>query len=53
MQSAYLSVILHVKQKKITIYRSCNLGKIQDGDHCWLRHRPPAAPPPIKYTSSC
>ena len=25
----------------------------QDGDHCWLRHRPPAAPPPIKYTSSC
>ena len=29
------------------------LGKIQDGDHCWFRHRPPAAPPPIKYTSSC
>jgi len=29
------------------------LGKIQDGDHCWLRHRPPAAPPPIKNTLSC
>ena len=28
------------------------LGKIQDGgqdgNHCWWRHRPPAAPPPIK-----
>jgi len=38
------------KQKKI-------IGKIQDGgqegDHCWGLHRPPAAPPPIKYTSSC
>ena len=29
------------------------LGKIQDGDHFWRRHRPPAAPPPIKYSSSC
>ena len=29
------------------------LSKIQDGDHSWCRHRPPAAPPPIKYTSSC
>ena len=29
------------------------LGKIQVGDHCWWCHRPPAAPPPIKYTSSC
>ena len=29
------------------------LGKIQDGDHCWWCHRPPAVPPPIKYTSSC
>ena len=32
------------------------LGKIQDRgqecDHCWWRHRPPAAPSPIKYTSS-
>ena len=33
------------------------LGEIQDGgrddDHCWWRHGPPAAPPLIKYTSSC
>ena len=33
------------------------LGKIQDGgqdgNHCWWRHRPPVAPPPIKYTSAC
>ena len=32
-------------------------GKIQgggqNGDHCWWSHRPPAAPPPLKYTSSC
>ena len=31
-----------------------NLDKIQDGgqdgDHVWWRQRPPAAPPPIKYT---
>ena len=25
----------------------------QDGDHCWWRDRPPATPPPIKYTSFC
>ena len=29
------------------------LGKIEDSDHCWWRHLPSAAPPPIKYTSSC
>ena len=29
------------------------LGKIQGSDRFWWRHRPPAAPPPIKYTSSC
>ena len=29
------------------------LGKIQHSDHCWWRHRPPAAPPTIKYNSSC
>ena len=38
-------------------YYSCQAitvsGKIQDGDHCWWRHTPPAAPPLIKYTSSC
>ena len=32
-------------------------GKIQVeaqyGDHCWWRHRSTAAPPPLKYTSSC
>ena len=27
-------------------------GKIQYGDHCWWRHGPPAAPPPMKYTCS-
>ena len=25
----------------------------QDGDHCWSRHSPPAAPPFIKYSTSC
>ena len=32
------------------------LGEIQDGsqdgDHSWWHHRPPAEPPPVKYTSS-
>ena len=57
MQSAYLCVIFHVKHKKnlflavLTWFLS--FGKIQDGDHCWWRHRPPTSPPPIKYTSSC
>ena len=57
MQSAYLCVIFHVKHKKLLFLAVLTwfliLGKIQDGDHCWWRHRPPAAPPPIKYTSSC
>ena len=57
MQSAYLCVIFHVKHKKTPFLAVLTwfliLGKIQDGDHCWWRHRPPAAPPPIKYTSSC
>ena len=56
-QSTYLCVILHVKHKKLPILsvftRFQFLGKIQDGDHFWGRHRPPAAPPPIKYSSSC
>ena len=43
--------------KNITISRGLTwfliLGKIQDGDYCWWRHRPPAAPLPIKYISSC
>ena len=61
MQSAYLCVIFHVKHKKLPFLAVLTwfllLGKIQDGgqdgDHCWWRHRPPAAPPPLKYTSSC
>ena len=62
MQSAYLCVIFHPKHKKspflaVLITWFLILGKIQDGgqdgDHCWWRHRPPAAPLPIKYTSSC
>ena len=47
--------------QKITISRGFTwfliLGKIQDcgqdGDLCWWRYKFPAAPPPIKYTSSC
>ena len=56
MQSNYLCIILHVKRKKFTILTVFTwfliLDKIQDGHHVWWRHRPPAAPPPIKYTSS-
>ena len=58
MQSNYLCVIFHVKCKKLLILTVftlfLNLDKIQDGgqdgDHVWWRQRPPAAPPPIKYT---
>ena len=61
IQSAYLCVIFHVKHKKLLFLAVLTwfliFGKIedggQDGDHCLRRHRPPAAPPPIKYTSSC
>ena len=55
MQSAYLCVIIHVKQLPFlgVLTWFLILGKIQDGDHCWWRHRPPAALPFIKYTSSC
>ena len=56
-QSTYLCVILHVKHKKLAILSVFTtfqfLGKIQDADHFWGRHRPPSAPPPIKYSSSC
>ena len=56
MQSNYLCIVLHVKRKKFTILTVFTwfliLDKIQDGQHVWWRHRPPAAPPPIKYTSS-
>ena len=58
MQSNYLCVILQVKRKKVLIPNVCTwfliLYKIQDGsqddDHVSWRQRPPAAPPPIKYT---
>ena len=61
MESFYLCVILRFKHKKWPFIGVLTwfliLGKIQNGgqngDHCWCRHRPPAAPPPIKYTSSC
>ena len=61
VQSSYLCVLLHVKHKKLPFLAFLawflTLGKIQDdgqdGDHCLWRHRPPVAPPPIKYTSSC
>ena len=60
MKSVYVCVIL-LSSTKFTISRGFNLfpilGKIQDGgqdgDHCLWPHRPPAGPPPIKYTSSC
>ena len=44
--------------QKITNSRSFylifnRLGKIQDGNHVWWRHRAPAGPLSIKYTSSC
>ena len=52
MQRAYLNVILHVKHRKLSFIAILTwfliLGEIQDGDHCWWRHRPPAAAPPIK-----
>ena len=58
MQSAYLCVIFHVKLKTLRFLAVLawflTLGKIQDGgqdgDHCWWRHTPPAASPPVKYT---
>ena len=61
MQSNYSCVILNVKRKKLLILTVFTwflmLDKIQDGGqdggHVWWRHRPSAAPPPIKYTSSC
>ena len=54
MQSAYLCDIIHVKQLPFLAVSTwfLILGKIQDGsqdgDHCWWRHRSPAAPPPLK-----
>ena len=53
IQTVYLCVIFHVKHQKLSFIAVLTwfpiLGKIQDGgqngDHCWWRHRPPAAPP--------
>ena len=59
MQRAYLCVIIHVNQLPFLAVLTwfLILGKIQDGGqdghHYWWRHRPPAAPPFIRYTSSC
>ena len=57
MQSNYLCVVLLVKRKKLSVVTVFTwfsvLEKMQDGDHVWWRHRPPAVPPRIKYTSSC
>lgn len=56
-----LCVILHVKHKQLPIFSVLTwfiiLGEIQDGGldgkHVWWHYRPPAAPTPMKYTSSC
>ena len=53
IQSAYLYDIFHVKLQQLPFLAVLawllTLGKIQDEgqdrDHCWWRHRPPAAPP--------
>ena len=55
IQSDYVCVIFHVKHTKKKLFLAILtwfviLGKIQDSDHCWWRHRPRAAPSPIKYT---
>ena len=61
MQSAYLCVIFHIKHKNVPflavliwflIPAKIQDGR-QDGGHCWWRYRPPAAPPLLKYTTSC
>ena len=57
MKSNYLCVVLLVKRKKLSVVNVFTwfsvLEKMQDGDHVWWRHRPPAVPPRIEYTSSC
>ena len=52
----YVLFFMSSKKKSpflVVLPRFLNLGEIQDGDHCWWRRRPPAAPPLIKYTLSC
>ena len=57
MRRACLCVIFLLKHKKSPFLAVLAwfliLDKIQDGDHCWRRHRPLAASPPTKYTLSC
>ena len=56
MQSVYLCVIFHVKHRTLPFLEVLTWFPIlgdQDGVRCWWRHRPPAALPPIKHTSSC
>ena len=53
IQSTYL-IVKHKKLPFIPILTwFLVLGKIQDGNHCCWRHKPPAAPPSTKYTLSC
>ena len=57
VQSNYFCYFYMQKLYSSRFYLNWIFDKIQDGcqdgDHVWWRHRPPAAPPPIKYTSSC
>ena len=56
MQRAYVSFYMLCKKKlSMLAVFTCFLilDKIQDGNHVWWRYRPPTAPPPIKYISSC
>ena len=52
-----ICVISHIPRKKLLILTVFTLflilDKIQDGYHVWCHYRPPAAQPPIKYSSSC
>ena len=61
-QSNYLCVIYTSRTRKkihspALLHWFLLFGKIQDGDldgnHVWWHYRPPATPPPIKYSSSC
>lgn len=56
----YYVIFLMLSKRKSIFSFSChifNFGEIQDGGrdggHIWWRNRPPAAPHPIIYTSSC
>ena len=57
LSMCYFSSVKHKKLPFLTVGWFPILGKIQDGvkdgDHCWFRHGPAAALPPLKYTLSC